>query len=149
MSSSVDVHTPRKLDINGLWQFFPEMVFREGESDPPPLGPFRVRGDYKVKSTELDAPIQRFLILRPEEGCTLPSYNEYAVEYPEKLIAGVSVIFERKRSALRIRMKLSKKGLCFLELHDHQRPVSEYVLYEQQVEGTWIPIEVDGKPLRP
>lgn len=149
MSSSTDVHTPFPLNINGLWQFYPELAFREGEADPSPLGPFKVRGDYQVERKERDIPVQRFLILKPEEGCTLQTYNEYAVEYPEKLLAGDSITFERKGSAHRIRVKLSKEGICFLMLRSHHLPVREYVLYEEQVEGTWIPIESDGQLLRP
>ncbi len=149
MSSSMDVHTPRTLKINGLWQFFPEMAYREGEPDPPPLGPFKVRGDYKVERKERDIPIQRFLILKPEEGCALPEYDEYALEYPEKLIAADLVSFERKGSAHRIRAELSGRGFCILELLSNSRPVWKYVVYEQQVEGTWVPVEADGDVLRP
>jgi hypothetical protein len=149
MSSSSDVRTPRPLEINGLWQFFPEIAYREGEPDPPPLGPFKVRGDYKVERKERDVPIQRFLILKPEEGCTLPKHDEYAVEYPEKLIAASFVTFEHKGRAQRIRAELSGSGFCILELLGNHRPVWKYVVYEQQVEGTWIPIESDGDVLRP
>ena len=154
MSSSSDVHTPRPLEINGLWKFFPEMAYREGEPDPPPLGPFRVRGDYKVERKERETPVQRFLILKPEEGCALPTYNEYAVECPEKLIAADLITFERKGSAHRIRTQFNppKKGvlnMAMLMLRNHQLPVREYVLYEEQVEGTWIPIEADGRVLKP
>lgn len=153
MSSSSDVHTPRPLEINRLCRFFPEFVYREGELDPPPLGPFRVRGDYKVERQERDVPFQRFLILKPEEGCALRSY-EYAIEYPEKLIAADLVTFERKGGVHRIRVQLTppKPGSakwCQLRLRRRVLPVHEYVLYEQQVEGTWIPIEADGQELKP
>lgn len=151
--TSSDVHTPRPLEINELWQFFPERTYQEGEPDPPPLGPFRVQGSYVVERKEWDIPIQRFLILKPEKGCTLPTYKEYAVEYPEKLIAADLITFERKKSALRIRAQLAprEKGVrwCELRLKNDIFPVHEYVVYEQQVEGTWIPIEFDGGELRP
>lgn len=149
MSSSSDVYTPKPLKINGLWQFFPEFAYQKGEPDPPPLGPFMVRFDSMIERKERDIPVQRFLILKPEQGCTLPEYYEYVVEYPEKLIAGRFITFERKQSALRIRVQLSGKGFAILTLRNHHPPVREYVLYEQQVEGTWIPIEVDGQELRP
>ncbi len=148
-----DVHTPYPLKINGLYKFFPEMAHCEGEPDPPPLGPFRVLGDYKITREGWDVPTQRFLVLKPEEGCGLPKHDEYAVEYPEKSIAADLVTFERKGSAQRIRTQLVPREsgcrLCQLHLRNDILPVRQYVVYEEQVEGTWIPIEVDGKPLRP
>ena len=104
-------------------------------------------GDFKIE--EEGRPYQRFLLIRPPKGLTLPAYDMFAVEYPEKLIAGDCVTFERKRSAQRIRAQLSGKGFCILVLHNHHLPVREYVLYERQVEGTWIPVEADGSPLTP
>jgi hypothetical protein len=154
MSSSENVHTPRPLKINELWQFFPETVYREGEPDSPALGPFRVRGDYKVERKERDVPVQRFLVLKSEEGCTFPKYEEYAMGYPEKLIAADLITFERKGSALRIRTYFSPTrvgvvNLAILKLDNWHRPFRDYVLYEKQVEGTWIPVEVDGEQLKP
>lgn len=152
MNSSDDVHTPRELEINGLWQFFPKMEHREGEPDPPPLGPFQVLGDYKLGRKEGDG--QRFLILKPQEGSGLPTYNRYALEYPEKLIAADLVTFERRGRVSRIRTQLTPPEpgvlkLCQLRLMSHFRPVREYVIYERQAEGTWIPVEADGTVLRP
>ncbi len=121
-------------------------------ADSSPLGPFVVIGDCEIKREERDIPVQRFLILKPEEGCHLPFYEEYAVEYPEKLIAGNLITFERRGSSNRIRVELtSVEGFKFrqLRLKNHIQPVLKYVLYEEQVEGTWIPIEVDGDELRP
>jgi hypothetical protein len=153
MSSQGIYEIPEEFKIAGLYRFFPKMVYREGEPDPPPLGPFVVRGSYEVKRPERDVPVARFLILKPEEGCILPTYNEYAVEYPENLIAAHLITFERKGSALRIRVQLlqPEKGFhfCQLNLRRGNLPVRKYVLYEEQVEGTWIPIEVDGQALKP
>ncbi|MBP6888820.1 MAG: hypothetical protein KBC21_03935 [Candidatus Pacebacteria bacterium] len=154
MSSSENVHTLRPFKMNGLWQFFPEMCPKEEGPDPVPLGPFRVLGDYKIERNEGGVLVQRFLILKPGEGCVFPVYGEYAVEYPEKLIATDFVTFETKGSAHRIRAQLClpRKGvanLAILQLEGWQRPFREYVLYEKQVEGTWVPIEVDGEQLNP
>ena len=153
MSSLPDVHTPQPLKINRLWKFFPEMVYKEGEPDSPPLGSFIVRGDYKIERKERDVPVQRFLILKPEKGCTLPNHNEFAVEYPEGLIAPDCIMFERKGSAHRFRAQIISRNsgfsCCLLRLKNHLLPVREYVLYEEQVEGTWIPIEADGEALKP
>lgn len=148
MSSSIDVHTPIPFKINGLWQFFPNDYPREGEPDKPPLGPFIVRGDYKVERKERDIPVQRFLILKPTRECVLPSHTEYVVEYPEKMIAASFVTFEMKGRACRIRAQLSENSICCLPLLNHILPISSYVIYEQQVEGTWIPVEADGEPLK-
>lgn len=151
MNSSMDVHTPQPFKINGLWQFQPETIFREGESDPPPLGPFKVLGDYKLE--RVGRPVQRFLIIQPQEGSKLPTYNEYVLEYPEKLIAGHIVTFECKGSAHRIKAQLTQLpgciSLCHLRLKNENLTLRDYVLYEEQVEGTWIPIEADGKVLKP
>ena len=130
---------------NGLWQFYPLLAFQEGEPDSAPLGPFKVVGDYEIKKE--GKATQRFLLVQPPEGCKFPAYETYAVEYPENLIAGECIFFERKRSARRIRAKFS--GIGVLKLRRQHLPVREYVLYEEQVEGTWIPIEANGRVLRP
>jgi hypothetical protein len=136
-----------------LWQFFPKLAYQEGEPDSPPLGPFRVRGSYSVERKERDVPLQRFLILKPEGESTLPTYNEYAVEYPPNLLTGDLITFYAVKSASRIRIQIEQRetgfAWCQLRLKGHILPVSESVVYEQQVEGTWIPIEADGKPLKP
>lgn len=139
--------------MNGLWQFFSGTNYCQGEPEPPPFGPFKVLGDYVIEAKENNIPAKRFILLKPEEECFLPTYENYVVEFPKKLIATGLVSFERKGSVPRIRVQLTRyeSGLryCLLELKNDNRPVHEYVLYEEQVEGTWIPIEVDGEELRP
>lgn len=152
MGSSDNVHTPRPFELNGWWKFFPELAYRQGEPDPEPFGPFRVVGDYEIKKE--GEPEQRFLLLRPPEKSKLQAHNRYTVECPEGLISGDFITFERKAGAQRIRVQISppKPGVLKwlrLKLKDHTLPIREYVLYEEQVEGTWIPIEADGDALRP
>lgn len=153
MSSKVDVSTPKPFEVNGIWKFFSLMSQQEGEADPPPLGPFVVREDFKIERKERDISVQRILILKPEKGCTLPTYEEYAVEYPDKLLHGNLMSFESKGGACRIRVRFTPGAgllnITTLMLKNQILPVFQYVLYEEQVEGTWIPIEADGKALRP
>jgi hypothetical protein len=149
MSSSIDVYTPREFELNRLHLFLPKRAEGE-EGDPKPSGPFEVLGDYEIPKEGKD--VERFLLLRPPKESKL--LGRFAIEYPNGLISANFVTFALRGRVWQIRAELSEAkpgsfSMCQLRLVDRFFPVTKYVVYERQVEGTWIPTEADGDELRP